>query len=195
MARSEPEVAPSPSGDWRRWFGQVGGQQKAAACSRFDFGFEAKMQSDSCRVLAVWRSPIRARRSSGFCTGVVNIPPVGIVPLGAGRCGQLDLAGEMREWSLDLYASYASPVRTVPRRRQAITGYCAVVTTAIPRRPCCSRTASKKLLPTATPTSASAARERRDHDRPSRAGRGLLAADPADAVLAWAPQCSWRSDE
>jgi sulfatase modifying factor 1 len=47
---------------------------------------------------------------SGVCTGVTNIAPVGAAPMGAGRWGQLDLAGEMFEWNLDWYAnSYADP--------------------------------------------------------------------------------------
>jgi formylglycine-generating enzyme required for sulfatase activity len=37
------------------------------------------------------------------CTGVVNIAPVGTAALGAGRWGQLDLAGETNEWVLDAF--------------------------------------------------------------------------------------------
>jgi formylglycine-generating enzyme required for sulfatase activity len=47
---------------------------------------------------------------SGSCTngsGVTNIAPVGTATLGAGLWGQLDLAGEMWEWNLDWYATYA----------------------------------------------------------------------------------------
>ncbi|MGO9836857.1 MAG: hypothetical protein ACLP1X_21900 [Polyangiaceae bacterium] len=36
--------------------------------------------------------------------GLVDIAPVGTATLGAGRWGQLDLAGEMRTWNLDWYA-------------------------------------------------------------------------------------------
>jgi formylglycine-generating enzyme required for sulfatase activity len=39
---------------------------------------------------------------SGGCTGVMNIAPVGYASRGAGRWGQLDLAGEVFEWTLDL---------------------------------------------------------------------------------------------
>jgi sulfatase modifying factor 1 len=35
------------------------------------------------------------------CAGVENIAPVGSAALGAGRFGQLDLVGEVSEWSLD----------------------------------------------------------------------------------------------
>lgn len=47
---------------------------------------------------------------SGTCTSVINIAPVGTPTAGAGRWGQLDLAGEMLEWNLD-YASgpYVTP--------------------------------------------------------------------------------------
>jgi formylglycine-generating enzyme required for sulfatase activity len=38
------------------------------------------------------------------------LAPVGIATLGAGRWGQLDLAGEVEEWTLDWHAdSYISP--------------------------------------------------------------------------------------
>jgi sulfatase modifying factor 1 len=46
---------------------------------------------------------------SGVCTGVVNIAPVGTASLGAGLWGQLDLAGELLEWTLDWYAAYVDP--------------------------------------------------------------------------------------
>jgi formylglycine-generating enzyme required for sulfatase activity len=35
------------------------------------------------------------------CTGIANIAPVGTATLGAGLWGQLDLAGEMNQWTLD----------------------------------------------------------------------------------------------
>jgi formylglycine-generating enzyme required for sulfatase activity len=45
---------------------------------------------------------------SGQClTGATNIAPVGTTTLGAGLWGQLDLAGNMDEWNLDWYATYA----------------------------------------------------------------------------------------
>jgi formylglycine-generating enzyme required for sulfatase activity len=47
--------------------------------------------------------------SSG-CTGAVNIAPVGTTTLGAGRWGQMDMAGEMYEWTLDwFYYNYVDP--------------------------------------------------------------------------------------
>jgi formylglycine-generating enzyme required for sulfatase activity len=45
---------------------------------------------------------------SGNCTGVVNIAPVGTATLGASQWGQLDLAGDVSEWNLDWYATYAA---------------------------------------------------------------------------------------
>jgi formylglycine-generating enzyme required for sulfatase activity len=46
---------------------------------------------------------------SGSCTGVTNIAPVGTVTPGAGVWGQLDLAGNVWEWNLDIFATYVSP--------------------------------------------------------------------------------------
>jgi formylglycine-generating enzyme len=43
---------------------------------------------------------------AGICNGT-NLAPVGSVPLGAGRWGHLDLAGELWEWTLD---SYPGPI-------------------------------------------------------------------------------------
>ncbi|HEY4185566.1 MAG TPA: formylglycine-generating enzyme family protein [Polyangia bacterium] len=43
------------------------------------------------------------------CSGAANIAPVGTTVLGAGRWGQLDLAGELAEWTLDYYAPYVDP--------------------------------------------------------------------------------------
>jgi sulfatase modifying factor 1 len=58
----------------------------------------------------------------GECTGVANFAPVGTPKLGAGLWGQLDMAGEVFEWSLDQYAPYVDPcvdcayLATVPYR-------------------------------------------------------------------------------
>jgi len=41
--------------------------------------------------------------------GCQAIAPVGTATLGAGYWGQLDLAGEVAEWTLDLYAPYVDP--------------------------------------------------------------------------------------
>jgi formylglycine-generating enzyme len=47
---------------------------------------------------------------AGTCTGLANIAPVGTPALGAGLWGQLDMAGDAWEWSLDWYkGSYVSP--------------------------------------------------------------------------------------
>jgi formylglycine-generating enzyme required for sulfatase activity len=43
------------------------------------------------------------------CTGVMNIAPVGTATLGVGLWGQLDLAGDVEEWTLDWYATYSDP--------------------------------------------------------------------------------------
>ena len=45
----------------------------------------------------------------GTCTGVTNIAPVGLAVQGAGLWGQLDLAGNMWQWTLDSFAAYVSP--------------------------------------------------------------------------------------
>ena len=50
--------------------------------------------------------------SSGLCTGVTNIADVGSVPLGVARWGQLDMAGNVWEWTLDVLAKYDTPPRT-----------------------------------------------------------------------------------
>ncbi len=46
---------------------------------------------------------------SASCTGVANIAPVGTPMMGAGRWGQLDLAGNLSEWTLDWDAPYMTP--------------------------------------------------------------------------------------
>jgi formylglycine-generating enzyme required for sulfatase activity len=48
-------------------------------------------------------------KAGAFCGGAGNIAPVGAAALGAGLWGQLDLAGELFQWSLDGYASYIDP--------------------------------------------------------------------------------------
>ena len=46
---------------------------------------------------------------TGGCTSVMNLAPVGTAAMGAGRWGQLDLAGSLAEWTLDWYAPYVDP--------------------------------------------------------------------------------------
>jgi formylglycine-generating enzyme required for sulfatase activity len=43
------------------------------------------------------------------CAGAVNLAPVGTAVLGAGRWGQLDLAGDLGEWNLDWEGNYVEP--------------------------------------------------------------------------------------
>jgi formylglycine-generating enzyme len=42
---------------------------------------------------------------SGVCTGLGNIAPVGTASMGAGLWGQLDLAGNVDQWTLDWYGT------------------------------------------------------------------------------------------
>ena len=51
---------------------------------------------------------------SGSCSNVSNIAPVGYASQGAGKWGQLDMAGEVFEWNLDyyygtIYGGYINP--------------------------------------------------------------------------------------
>jgi sulfatase modifying factor 1 len=46
---------------------------------------------------------------SSSCTAVLHVAPVGTAALGAGRWGQLDLAGNLTEWILDWDAPYVQP--------------------------------------------------------------------------------------
>jgi formylglycine-generating enzyme required for sulfatase activity len=45
----------------------------------------------------------------GGCGGIMNLAPVGVAVSGAGYWGQLDLSGEVWEWSLDVYGTYVDP--------------------------------------------------------------------------------------
>jgi sulfatase modifying factor 1 len=53
--------------------------------------------------------PDAAAGTPGTCTNLMCLAPVGTATLGAGRWGQLDLAGSMWEWNLDWYAPYVDP--------------------------------------------------------------------------------------
>jgi len=46
---------------------------------------------------------------SGICSSVSVVAPVGTATLGAALWGQLDMAGEMWEWNVDVYAFYRNP--------------------------------------------------------------------------------------
>jgi sulfatase modifying factor 1 len=61
---------------------------------------------------------------AGICNGT-NIAPVGSVPLGAGRWGHLDLAGELWEWTLDSY-----PGASLPPGYSELCSDCAYQSTA-----------------------------------------------------------------
>jgi len=54
----------------------------------------------------------------GMCLGVSNIAPVGSAARGAGRWGQLDLAGNVWQWNLDGYFGYSPCVAKGFRRLQ-----------------------------------------------------------------------------
>jgi sulfatase modifying factor 1 len=45
---------------------------------------------------------------AGLCPGVSNFAPVGAATSGAGRWGQLDLAGNLFQWSVDWEAPYTA---------------------------------------------------------------------------------------
>jgi sulfatase modifying factor 1 len=75
-----------------------GGQQRAFPWGSTDPGTASQYAIYGC----YYPPP-----SPGFmCTGVSNIAAVGSASLGAGLYGQLDLTGNMYQWTLDWYASY-----------------------------------------------------------------------------------------
>jgi formylglycine-generating enzyme required for sulfatase activity len=43
------------------------------------------------------------------CAGAASIAPVGTATLGVGLFGQLDMAGELQEWTLDQFAPFVDP--------------------------------------------------------------------------------------
>jgi formylglycine-generating enzyme required for sulfatase activity len=53
--------------------------------------------------------PVAGVQACGGPGTVTSIAPVGTAVLGAGRWGQLDLAGNLRQWTLDWYATYVDP--------------------------------------------------------------------------------------
>ena len=76
-----------------------GGQQREYPWGSTDPGTSNQYAIYGCNYAA----------GSGTCTNVSNIAPVGSAPLGAGLWGQLDLAGNMRQWNVDWYGLYVDP--------------------------------------------------------------------------------------
>jgi formylglycine-generating enzyme len=56
------------------------------------------------------------------CSGVQNIGAVGTATLGVGRWGQLDLAGNVNEWTVDWFAPYVTPCVDCAYLTQGIGG-------------------------------------------------------------------------
>lgn len=46
---------------------------------------------------------------SGTCGSVANIAPVGNATAGAGRWGHFDLSGELAQWTIDWFSTFATP--------------------------------------------------------------------------------------
>jgi formylglycine-generating enzyme required for sulfatase activity len=53
--------------------------------------------------------PAGSAQCAGTSLGVANIAPVGTPLLGAGAWGQIDLAGNVLEWTMDWYSTFQSP--------------------------------------------------------------------------------------
>ncbi len=70
-----------------------GGQQREYPWGSTDPGTNNRYEIYSCNYPS----------SSGHCTSVINIAPVGTAAGGWGFWGQLDLAGNVEEWTLDYY--------------------------------------------------------------------------------------------
>jgi formylglycine-generating enzyme required for sulfatase activity len=79
-----------------------GSQQREYPWGSTDPGIESQYAIYDCNY------PPGANSTSA-CMGVTNIAPVGTATLGAGLWGQLDLAGNMWEWTLDWNAPYVNP--------------------------------------------------------------------------------------
>jgi len=69
----------------------------------FPWGSTAPGTSNKYDVYGCYYDP------SDVCGNLANIAPIGSAPLGAGRFGQLDLAGDIREWTMDSFAAYVDP--------------------------------------------------------------------------------------
>jgi sulfatase modifying factor 1 len=53
--------------------------------------------------------PNSAVYEGGVCDPLTTVAPVGTATLGAGRWGELDLAGNVWQWNLDQYMAYVNP--------------------------------------------------------------------------------------
>jgi sulfatase modifying factor 1 len=76
-----------------------GSQQRAFAWGSADPGTENRLAIFGCYY----------PKGVPICDGLLSIAPVGTATAGAGRWGQLDLAGDLWEWTLDWNAAYVDP--------------------------------------------------------------------------------------
>lgn len=93
-----------------------GSQQRQYPWGAIDPGTTDQYAVDNCNYPS----------ESGACANAANIAPVGAAALGAGLWGQLDLAGELWEWTVDWYAPYPDPcvdcADTAPRSFRVFRG-------------------------------------------------------------------------
>jgi sulfatase modifying factor 1 len=81
-------------------YAQAGGNQQR----EYPWGTAAPSNANSYAIYGCFYP-----NSSGTCNGVASIAPVGTATLGAGAYGQLDLTGEVFQWTLDSYATFVDP--------------------------------------------------------------------------------------